>query len=160
MDRLLGPERRETGWMRAETAGDTESWCRQAVFGRTICDADALGDVVQHYLADGETTCCTTWYRQGPQWTHRSAPRRWSTRSSNWTPAAQAKPVKGEKEQEGVAGRCHRGFRPFGGRGGRLNVVLDEARLRGIRRRLEAIAGEEHAWTVRNGWGSYPAGPS
>src|SRR3712207_5992343 len=31
---LLGPERRKTGWMRAEAAGDPGPWRQQAILGR------------------------------------------------------------------------------------------------------------------------------
>ena len=34
LDGLLGPERRKTGWMRAEAAGDPGPWRQQAVLGR------------------------------------------------------------------------------------------------------------------------------
>ena len=41
IDGLLGPERRKTGWMRAEAAGDAGPWRQQAVLGRSVWDADA-----------------------------------------------------------------------------------------------------------------------
>src|SRR5512142_395347 len=47
LDGLLGPERRKTGWMRAEAAGDPGPWRQQAVLGRSHWDADALRDVVR-----------------------------------------------------------------------------------------------------------------
>ena len=47
LDGLLGPERRKTGWMRAEAAGDAGPWRQQAVLGRSVWDADALRDVVR-----------------------------------------------------------------------------------------------------------------
>src|SRR3954451_15748455 len=60
LDGLLGPERRKTGWMRAEAAGDKGRWRQQAVLGRTSWDADALRDVVRDYaletLADADAT--------------------------------------------------------------------------------------------------------
>ena len=34
LDGLLGDERRKTGWMRAEAAGDPGPWRQQAIFGR------------------------------------------------------------------------------------------------------------------------------
>ena len=34
LDALLGPERRKTGWMRAEAAGDPGPWRQQALLGR------------------------------------------------------------------------------------------------------------------------------
>jgi SRSO17 transposase len=58
LDMLLGPERRKTGWMRAEAAGDAGPWRQQAVLGRSHWDADALRDVVRDYaletLAEGD----------------------------------------------------------------------------------------------------------
>src|SRR5215208_774472 len=47
LDGLLGPERRKTGWMRAEAAGDPGPWRQQAVLGRSHGDADALRDLVR-----------------------------------------------------------------------------------------------------------------
>ena len=41
-DGLLGPERRKTGWMRAEAAGDSGPWRQQAVLGRSRWDAEGL----------------------------------------------------------------------------------------------------------------------
>src|SRR5439155_18276633 len=46
LDGLLGGERRKTGWMRAEAAGDPGPWRQQAILGRTHWDAEALRDVV------------------------------------------------------------------------------------------------------------------
>ncbi|CAH2603825.1 Mobile element protein [Rhodovastum atsumiense] len=58
LDGLLGPERRKTGWMRAEAAGDSGPWRQQAILGRGRWDADALRDIVRDYaletLADPE----------------------------------------------------------------------------------------------------------
>src|SRR5215218_4171079 len=50
LDALLGPERRKTGWMRAEAAGDPGPWRQQALLGRAQWEADALRDVVREYL--------------------------------------------------------------------------------------------------------------
>ncbi len=47
LDGLLGGERRKTGWMRAEAAGDPGPWRQQAILGRSHWDADALRDVVR-----------------------------------------------------------------------------------------------------------------
>ena len=47
LDALLGPERRKTGWMRAEAAGDPGPWRQQALLGRAQWDADALRDVAR-----------------------------------------------------------------------------------------------------------------
>jgi hypothetical protein len=38
IDGLFGPERRKTGWMRAEAAGDLGPWRQQAVLGRAVWD--------------------------------------------------------------------------------------------------------------------------
>jgi SRSO17 transposase len=46
LDGLLGPERRKTGWMRAEAAGDPGPWRKQAVLGRSHWEADALREPV------------------------------------------------------------------------------------------------------------------
>jgi SRSO17 transposase len=50
LDALLGPERRKTGWMRAEAAGDPGPWRQQALLGRVQWNADALRDVVRDCL--------------------------------------------------------------------------------------------------------------
>ncbi|WP_147023514.1 IS701 family transposase, partial [Microvirga aerophila] len=52
LDGLLGPERRKTGWMRAEAAGDSGPWRQQAVLGRSHWDADALRDMVRDYALE------------------------------------------------------------------------------------------------------------
>ena len=52
LDGLLGPERRKTGWMRAEAAGDPGPWRQQAILGRAHWDADALRDVVREYALE------------------------------------------------------------------------------------------------------------
>src|SRR5690349_10551535 len=52
LDGLLGPERRKTGWMRAEAAGDPGPWRQQAVLGRGRWEADALRDVVRDYALE------------------------------------------------------------------------------------------------------------
>src|SRR4029453_11975932 len=49
LDGLLGPERRKTGWVGAEGAGDPGPWRQQAVLGRSRWDADALRDLVRDY---------------------------------------------------------------------------------------------------------------
>jgi SRSO17 transposase len=58
LDGLLGDERRKTGWMRAEAAGDPGPWRQQALLGRGRWDADALRDMVRDYaletLADSD----------------------------------------------------------------------------------------------------------
>ncbi len=52
LDGLLGPERRKTGWMRAEAAGDPGPWRQQAILGRGHWDGDALRDIVRDYALE------------------------------------------------------------------------------------------------------------
>ena len=52
LDGLLGPERRKTGWMRAEAAGDPGPWRQQAILGRGRWEADSLRDVVRDYALE------------------------------------------------------------------------------------------------------------
>src|SRR4051794_6500327 len=52
LDGLLGEERRKTGWMRAEAAGDPGPWRQQAILGRGRWDADALRDIVRAYVIE------------------------------------------------------------------------------------------------------------
>src|SRR6478609_3552441 len=52
LDGLLGGERRKTGWMRAEAAGDPGPWRQQAILGRTHWDAEALRDVVRDCVVE------------------------------------------------------------------------------------------------------------
>lgn len=52
LDGLLGAERRKTGWMRAEAAGDPGPWRQQAVLGRAHWEADALRGVVRDYVVE------------------------------------------------------------------------------------------------------------
>src|SRR4051812_15095573 len=52
LDGLLGPERRKTGWVRAEAAGDPGPWRQQAILGRGRWEADALRDVVRDYALE------------------------------------------------------------------------------------------------------------
>ena len=52
LDGLLSEERRKTGWMRAEAAGDPGPWRQQAVLGRSRWDAEALVDIVRDYVVE------------------------------------------------------------------------------------------------------------
>lgn len=52
LDGLLGTERRKTGWMRAEAAGDPGPWRQQAILGRGRWEADALRDVVRDHVLE------------------------------------------------------------------------------------------------------------
>src|SRR5205809_4292753 len=52
LDGLLGEERRKTGWMRAEAAGDPGPWRQQAILGRGRWEADALRDVVRDHAIE------------------------------------------------------------------------------------------------------------
>lgn len=56
LDGLLGEERRKTGWMRAEAAGDPGPWRQQAILGRGRWDADALRDIVRDYVVENLAT--------------------------------------------------------------------------------------------------------
>jgi SRSO17 transposase len=63
LDGLLSDERRKTGWMRAEAAGDPGPWRQQALLGRDRWEADALRDMVRAYvdetgfLKQGKASC-------------------------------------------------------------------------------------------------------
>ena len=52
LDGLLSDERRKTGWMRAEAAGDPGPWRQQAVLGRSRWDAEALVGIVRDYVVE------------------------------------------------------------------------------------------------------------
>ncbi len=52
LDGLLGNERRKTGWMRAEAAGDPGPWRQQAILGRGRWNADDLRDFVRDYALE------------------------------------------------------------------------------------------------------------
>src|ERR687885_2727199 len=52
LDGLFGPERRKTGRMRAEAAGDPGPWRQQAILGRGRWEADALRDLVRDYALE------------------------------------------------------------------------------------------------------------
>ena len=67
LDGLLGEERRKTGWMRAEAAGDPGSWQQQAILGRGRWDADALRDIVREYWSKRLPNRMRSWWwmRQG-----------------------------------------------------------------------------------------------
>lgn len=52
LDGLLGEERRKTGWMRAQSAGDPGPWRQQAILGRGLWDAEGLRDIVRGYALE------------------------------------------------------------------------------------------------------------
>ena len=52
LDGLLSDERRKTGWMRAEAAGDPGPWRQQAVLGLGHWDAEALVEIVRDYVVE------------------------------------------------------------------------------------------------------------
>jgi len=56
LDGLLGDERRKTGWMRAEAAGDPGPWRQQAILGRGKWDAEALRNIVRDYVVENLAT--------------------------------------------------------------------------------------------------------
>src|SRR3546814_11137155 len=57
LDGLLGDERRKTGWMRAEAAGDPGPWRQQAILGRGRCSDERL--VGKACVS----TCKSRWWR-------------------------------------------------------------------------------------------------
>ena len=61
IDGLLGEERRKTGWMRAEAAGDPGPWRQQELLGRDRWDADALRDLVRDYVIEQLATMMRCW---------------------------------------------------------------------------------------------------
>ena len=72
LDGLLSEERRTTGWMRAEAAGDPGPWRQQALLGRDRWDADELRDLgreqaVEHLADEGAVLVIdeTGFLRQG-----------------------------------------------------------------------------------------------
>jgi SRSO17 transposase len=52
LDGLLSNERRKTGWMRAEAAGDPGPWRQQGILGRGRWDADDLRGIVRDYALE------------------------------------------------------------------------------------------------------------
>src|SRR3954471_22691395 len=52
LDGPLGAERRQTGWMRGEGAGDPGPWRQQAIRGRSHWNADAVRDVVRAHVIE------------------------------------------------------------------------------------------------------------
>ncbi len=52
LDGLLSDERRKSGWMRAEAAGDPGPWRQQAVVGRGRWNAEALVAIVRDYVVE------------------------------------------------------------------------------------------------------------
>src|ERR1019366_7787364 len=52
LEGLLGEERRKTGWMRAEAAGDPGPWRPQGIMGRGEWDAAALRDIARAYALE------------------------------------------------------------------------------------------------------------
>jgi SRSO17 transposase len=61
LDALLGPERRKTGWMRAEAAGDPGPWRQQALLDRSRWEADALRDLVRDTVSGRWTRVEDSW---------------------------------------------------------------------------------------------------
>src|SRR4051812_13683724 len=104
LDGLLGPERRKTGWMRAEAAGDPGPWRQQAILGRGRWQADALRDLVRGYaletLADAEAVLVLdeTGFLNSPltKWSASCfGPTYWAWRRS--TPARSGMLVAGQR---------------------------------------------------------------
>jgi hypothetical protein len=84
LDGLLGDERRKTGWMRAEAAGDPGPWRQQAILGRGWWDADALRDIVREYTSrrrlrrPGVSGVCTS---MSARWKRYALRMRWPKRT-------------------------------------------------------------------------------
>src|SRR5712671_2290726 len=58
LEGLLGDERRKTGWMRAEAAGDPGPWRQQAILGRGDWDDDAVLVIDETgFLKQGKASC-------------------------------------------------------------------------------------------------------
>ena len=72
LDGLLGEERRKTGWMRAEAAGDPGPWRQQAILGRGRWDADALRDIVREYVVENLATLMRFWSSMRPAFSSRA----------------------------------------------------------------------------------------
>jgi hypothetical protein len=90
LNALLGPERRKTGWMRAEAAGDPGPWRQQALLGRARWDADGLRDVVRDYVVEtlAEPDAARAGPRPCPQGVARRPQRRRRGRAQACEPAA------------------------------------------------------------------------
>src|SRR3954453_22170440 len=65
-DGLLGEERRKTGWMRAEAAGDPGPWRQQAILGWGRWDAEALRDIVREYVVETLAEPMPSWWWTRP----------------------------------------------------------------------------------------------
>ena len=74
MDGLLGNERRKTGWMRAEAAGDPGPWRQQAILGRGQWEADGLRDIVRGYALDTLADETRFWSSMKPDFSSRARP--------------------------------------------------------------------------------------
>ena len=88
LDALLGPERRKTGWMRAEAAGDPGPRRQQAVLGRSHWDADALRDLVRDYAGETLMAPDAGWCSTRPASSSRGMP---PAASGGGTPARPAR---------------------------------------------------------------------
>ena len=60
LDGLLGEERRKTGWMRAEAAGDPGPWRQQSVNARAAGWVAAVADERRASAAPAGTGCSRT----------------------------------------------------------------------------------------------------
>ena len=61
LDGLLGNERRKTGWMRAEAAGDPGPWRQQAIRDRGRWNADGPRDIVRDMLSKTSPQTMRSW---------------------------------------------------------------------------------------------------
>ena len=133
LDGLLGDERRKTGWMRAEAAGDPGPWRQQALLGRSRWDSDGMRDLVRDYviehLADADAVLvidetgflkqgkgkpaktsrrCASVYRFGRQDYELSDRRVRRLRVTSWPRLHRPLPVLAE-ELDGRSGSVKRG---------------------------------------------------
>ena len=113
LDGLLGDERRKTGWMRAEAAGDPGPWRQQAILGRGRWDADALRDIVRDYVVETWPTEMRFWSSMRPGFSSRARrPAAWraNTRAlparSRTARSACSPPMSRAMAMPSSTGRC------------------------------------------------------
>ena len=74
LDGLLGNERRKTGWMRAETAGDPGPWRQQAILGRGRWEANDLRISCAAMRLTRSLTTTQFWSSMKPDFSSRARP--------------------------------------------------------------------------------------
>jgi hypothetical protein len=104
LDGPLGPERRKTGWMRAEAVDDLGPWRQHAVLGLSRWEADALRDVVRDYalevLADPAAVRLST----------RPASSSWASRAAVWRGNTPVRPARSPTAKSGFLLPMSRGM--------------------------------------------------